>query len=144
MQFTDAEAPLTDADVDSAEARAGVRLPDALRHQYLQSNGGSPEPYVYEDDNLDTVVAAYLPLRSAGGKGTAVDAYLHLVLAKKIVPSNFFPFAVDGGGDYFFVDCSSPEGLVYFYRGDSAVEPSQRLLPLDVGIGDFWSRLKEE
>jgi cell wall assembly regulator SMI1 len=144
MKFTEAEAPLTEDDVSAAEMHAGVLFPRELRRQYLQSNGGSPEPYVYEDDNLDTVVAEYLPLKSSRGTGTAVDAYRNLVLSKKIVPPNFFPFAVDGGGDYFFLDCSSPDGLVYFYRGDTSDDETQRLLALNVGIGEFWSRLKEE
>jgi len=119
-----------------------VTLPDPLRRQYLRANGGSPDPYVFENDELDTVVAAFLPLTATGDGDTAVETYADLVASKGIVPRHFFPFAVDGGGDYFFVDTATAEGAVYFYRSDSA--EAAGLVPLHLGVDDFWSALKPE
>jgi hypothetical protein len=110
-----------------------------LRGQYLKSNGGTPDPYVYEDDDVDTVVSEFLPLVSCRAKRTAFNVYENLVLAKALVPLQFFPFAVDGGGDYFFVDCSSANENVSFFVGDD-----RSLLRLSVGLPEFWARLKQE
>jgi len=140
MKFEECEIQLTEQDIAAAEASLGIRLPPELRELYFVSNGGYPDPYVHEDDNLDTVVSEFLPLRSERGRGTALVTYRLLVRKKRIVPAHFFPFAVDGGGDYFFVDCASPQGLVYFYASDNT-EP---LLALGVGVSEFWSRLKAE
>jgi cell wall assembly regulator SMI1 len=141
MRFDDCDVALTDAQVQSVEASLGLRFPPSLREYYVRWNGGSPDPYRYEDENLDTVVADCMPLVSRHRRGTSVESYRNLVLAKRLVPRHFFPFAVDGGGDYFFVDCSSADAAVYFYRGDSAHDA---LLPLQVGLPDFWRRLKPE
>lgn len=143
MQIFTNEAPLIADDIDEVERDLALKLPIGLRALYLRWNGGSPNPYVYEDSHIDTVVAEVLPLKSFRGTGTSVDSYRHLVLDKKIVPGNFFPFAVDGGGDFFFVDCASSHGSVYFYRSDTASE-ADRLVNLEVQIDDFWLQLKDE
>lgn len=143
MRFDNPEVPITLDEIILIESKLTLSFPQELKEQYLFSNGGSPDPYVYEDDNLDTVVSSFLPLISSRGKRTAIDTYKNLVQSKKIVPRNYFPFAADGGGDYFFVDCDSNDGIVYFYRSDSADEDGP-LLSLGVGAKEFWSRLKPE
>ena len=142
MKFARSEDSLSEGMIAALEAAMGLQLPKVLKTHYLKSNGGSPEPYIYEDENLDTVVAECLPLASSRGKRTAPDTYRTLVLSRKLVPSQFFPFAVDGGGDYFFVNCSSPDGAVFFYRSDTADD--QPLLDLGVGFAEFWTQLKAE
>ena len=119
----------------------GLRFPQSLREHYLRANGGYPEPYIYEDDNVDTAVQACLPLRR--GKGSAIDVYEDHVLSKAFVPRHLFPFARDPGGDNFYVDTLSPLGMVYLYRHDvgTGEEP---LVALNVGIDEFWSRLKPD
>jgi hypothetical protein len=107
---------------------------------YLASNGGEPDPYVFENDELDTVVSEFLPLRSES-RGTAVRSYKLLVLERAVVSPNLFPFAVDGGGDYFFVDTETPDGKVFFFRSDAA-DPS--LVSLGIDINEFWAALKPE
>jgi SMI1-KNR4 cell-wall len=123
----------------SRRIRPQVSAPGAKL--YLLANGGIPEPYVFEDENLDTVVTEFLPLKSENAN-TAITCYRDLVLDKKSVPRYFFPFAVDGGGDYFFVDTATPEGAIYFYRHDNA--SSKPLLNLKVGFERFWALLKDE
>ncbi len=143
MLFEDADKGVTDSELAGVESTLGFKLSPGLRQQYLSTNGGSPMPYVYEDDNLDTVVTSFLPILSGRGRRTALDSYDRLVRVGKIVPASFFPFAIDGGGDYFFVDCSSDAGMVFFYRSDTSDEGSP-LLPLGVTIDEFWRRLKDE
>jgi hypothetical protein len=135
------EPALTAGDIANAETSLGLSFPESVRKLYLSTNGGYPEPYVFENASVDTVVAEFLPLKSAR-KGTALKSYEHLVVNKRLVARDFFPFAVDGGGDYFFVDCSTSEGVVYFYRGDSAER--ERLLDLKLGFDEFWASLKSE
>ena len=86
MKFRNCDLPLTEQDIASVEAAVGIGLPPELRAHYLAWNGGSPDPYVYEDDNLDTVVSECLPLRSTRGVGTALQTYRLLVREKHIVP----------------------------------------------------------
>jgi hypothetical protein len=137
MRFDQPQPPIAPKDIDAIETRFGIKLPTELRAQYLQFNGGIPDPYVFENYNLDTVVVEFLPIVAHDNKRTAVDVYRDMVLAKGRVGRQFFPFAMDGGGSYFCVDTASPNGLVYFYDGAG-------LIPLGVGIGAFWSVLKPE
>jgi hypothetical protein len=139
MEFLNPGRPVSRAEIADIEVALRLRLPVPLIWQYLQSNGGEPDPYVYEDNNLDTVVAAFLPIVSANASRTARDVYTGLVLEKKIVPQQYFPFAVDGGGDYFFVDCSTEDGEVSFFSADD-----HSLLPLLLGVQHFWQALKPE
>ena len=141
MQFLNPDPPLTEADIAGCEAACRLRFPAPMRACYLGSNGGKPDPYVFENDEVDTVVARFLPLVS-GSRGTAVQSYQRLVSQQAIVPPQFFPFAVDGGGDYFFADTNSPEAMVSFFRADA--DEDERLLPLNLGIDEFWAFLKPE
>jgi len=135
------DLPLSLEQIWAVERQLGFALPESLKRSYLAANGGEPEPYVFENDDVDTVVSQFLPLISPK-RSTSVDIYRRLVLQKQLVDSRFFPFAVDGGGDYFFVDVLTPEGEVYFYRSDN--DPGDELLDLHMGLNKFWSSLREE
>jgi cell wall assembly regulator SMI1 len=141
MIFSNGDLQIDDARIDRCEAECGIRFPRALRALYLASNGGEPDPYVLERDAIDTVVSELLPLVS-NSRGTAVQSYLRLVLERAIVPPQYFPFAVDGGGDYFFVDTDTIDGKVFFYRSDSIDMPL--LHPLELNIDEFWKALRPE
>lgn len=142
MKFRSCDEPLTDADITEIETDLGLELPGSLRALYLQCNGGDPDPYCYADAHVDTVVTALLPLRSRQSY-TAVNAYRDLTTVQRLVPRQFFPFAADGGGNLFLVDCASSDGDVYFYRSDTAFEDT-RLEPLNLDVNKFWSSLKPE
>jgi hypothetical protein len=135
----DSCAAITPEDIADVEVTFDLKLPAQVQKLYLSVNGGVPEPYVFESDTLDTVVSEFLPLKWKND--TAIDVYLGLVRDKQLVPKCFFPFAVDGGGDYFFVDTATPDGLVYFYRHDTA--SSDPLLNLRVGFDQFWALLRD-
>jgi hypothetical protein len=141
MTFANSEPQISAQEITSAEKVLGIVFPLSMRSFYLLSNGGIPEPYVYEDENIDTVVTEFLPIKS-DRKKTAVETYERLILNKQLAAKQFFPFAVDGGGDYFFSDCSTQEGAVHFYRSDSA--ESKHLISLNLGFEMFWKSLKGE
>jgi SMI1 / KNR4 family (SUKH-1) len=141
MRFLNPEPGVSLLEVAEIEAILGIEFPPAVRSLYLSTNGGEPDPYVFENSNVDTVVAEFLPLKSER-KGTAVSSYGRLVIGQGLVPRHLFPFAIDGGGDYFFVDCSTSEGSVSYYRGDSS--DGERLLDLNLAFEQFWSSLKSE
>jgi hypothetical protein len=135
VKFVECDPPASDQEIDDLEKRVGLRFPEGLRRLFREANGGRPEPYNYSDGAHDTDVSECLALRP--GKGSAEWTYDLLVSSKKLVPKHFFPFAVDSGGNTFFVDCSSAEGAVYLYVHELPVEH----VPLNVNIDGFWSRL---
>lgn len=141
MKFENPGEAIDAEDLAEIESRLGLTFPAALRETYLAANGGSPEPYVYNGADVETVVSELLPLMS-DERGTALRTYDRLVRSKKLVPRHFFPFAVDGGGDYFFVDCTSEKAAVFFYASDSLSD--EKLLDLGVGLAGFWRMLEED
>jgi len=111
--YSDPGPLLSQADIETAERRIGVQLPPVVQRLYLASNGGSPEPYVFSDENIDTVVSEFLQL-TGGSRGTALECYQRLVEKKKLTPAHFVPFGVDGGGDYFLSIAEHPTGPFSF------------------------------
>jgi hypothetical protein len=145
MTFRNVDVALSLNDIAKVETEISLTLPEPLRNHYLRWNGGQPEPCVYEDETIDTIIAEILPLKSGAGRGTASKAYRTLVLEKKIMPKHFFPFAVDGGGDYFFADCSNPDARVYFFRGDYWLSDREKcVVDLSVNFEGFLTHLKPE
>ena len=136
--YSDCMDPASDQQIDDLEKRVGLRFPSSLRRIFREANGGRPDPYIFRDDNNDTDVSECLAIRE--GKGSALWTYELLVLSKRLVPSHFFPFAVDSGGDCFFVDCSSAEACVYLYVHDTAFE---HIRLLSGTLEEFWSCLVE-
>ncbi|MCZ7606405.1 MAG: SMI1/KNR4 family protein [Planctomycetota bacterium] len=144
MHFENQDVKVGADQLDEVEGRFGVRFPPPLRKLFLHNNGGDPIPYCVERDGLRTVVNETLPIVSGEGRETADDVYTDLVLVKKIVPPNYFPFAIDAGGDYFFVDCDSPTGTVHFFKSDSLLPDNQKLFPLKLGLDEFFNSLVPE
>jgi SMI1 / KNR4 family (SUKH-1) len=141
VKFTNPGSRLDDAQIDVCLSVLGIRIPRPLRELYLASNGGVPEPYVFQTDQVETVVSAFLPLMSSW-QVNACKSYLDLVIVKKMVPPNFFPFAIVGGGDYFLVDINTEDGRVFLYRGDTAA--AAPLLPFNMTVDQFWASLRPE
>ncbi len=141
MEFINGDKKLSIDDITVIQETKGLLLSKNLIELYLRSNGGEPFPYVFQNDDLDTVVSLVLPLKSDEAH-TSVEAYSNLVLRKRIIEKNMFPFAVDGGGDYFLVDTKDPNELTYFLNSDSSEGIS--LIPLNVRLSDFWDTLKPE
>lgn len=96
MQFDDSDETLSPAELEQIEKDLQLEFPEPVKRLYLDSNGGTPSPYVFTNAIIDTVVSELLPLTSKVN-GTAIQSYKHLVLKSKLVPRNLFPFAVGGG-----------------------------------------------
>ena len=141
IRFEGSDAPLSIDDILELERQIGLVFPGPLRAAYLRSNGGQPDPYVIETSIVDTVVSEFLSLTTTEGLSSP-EAYASLVRRKGLAPANFFPFAVEGGGDFFLVNLSTPTAEVYIYTGDA--EPGEELRSLGLGLDDFWSSLKPE
>ncbi|WP_339733989.1 SMI1/KNR4 family protein [uncultured Gimesia sp.] len=139
MHFVNPDQPLSESDIQTVERNLDLEFPAELRELFLKHNGAEPEPYVLENDELriSTVVSRTLPLLSMTGNGTAVQSYHRLVTQMQLTPHNYFPFAVDGGGDYFMIDCIS--GVVSFLKSDPV-----QLIKLGVGLSGFWDLLKDD
>lgn len=144
LAFDAVGPPIDPADLDAFQRSFGVSLPEAVRRFYLSNNGGSPDPYVFENEDLDTVVSEFLALWPIPGRSSIVSAYSRLVQDLELVQRHMLPIAVDGGGDYFFVDTSTRMGAMHFYRGDTAAEASARLVDLRCDFETFVSLLKSE
>jgi hypothetical protein len=136
VEFSESMTPASDEQIAAVERRVGLSFPLALRRIFREANGGRPYPYVYRDDNNDTDVSECLAIRE--GQGSALWTYELLVLSKHLVPAQYFPFAVDSGGDCFLVDCSPGAGGVWTYVHDTAFE---HLRFLCESLDEFWSRL---
>jgi tetratricopeptide (TPR) repeat protein len=136
----DGPKPLAETHVAAAERAVGLHLPPVLRAHFLRTNGGRPHLNVYRDERdegVTAVVSEWLPLLAEGE--TAVVVYMDHVHRKKVVPAHFFPFALEPSGDYFYVDCSSAEGLVHLHRHDTAFVA---VVAFNVGLDVFLSRLR--
>lgn len=138
MRFDKPERPLEESEIKKVEKRLGLEFPAALKRHYLRANCGRPDPCVYFGKSVEAVVSECLPLMAKRADETAVQVYDHLVTKLRLLPTQYFPFAVDPGGDYFFVDCSSPKADVVIYHHDTAFEP---LVSLGVGLEEFWQKL---
>lgn len=144
MRFVDCDKILTSDEIESVEAELGIVFPNSLRDLFLKNNGGEPEPYVFQDELLHAVVNETLPLISDTGRETAVETYQDLVLQKGIAKRQFFPFAIDAGGDYFFVDCSDSNAPVFFYKSDTAFSSAGSLEKIANSLDEFWAALQPE
>jgi cell wall assembly regulator SMI1 len=140
MDFEKCDIKLSAADIEQAESRLGFALPEEVRITYLSANGGKPQNSSFAHPSLETVVTRFLPLESSKDQWTAVFAYARLVRELHLCPDGFLPFAQDGGGDFFFVDCQSTDSRVYFYRSDTAFE---HVLDLAMSFKTFWESLTE-
>jgi len=136
VKFVECDPPATDADVDELERKLGFRVPSGIRRLLTTANGGRPEPFVFGGLH-GTDVSECLALRD--GRGSIRRIYELVVLTNKAAPAHFLPFAVDSGGNFYLVDCSSEEATVHYLHHD----PEHTLHPLGVGLEEFWDRLAD-
>ena len=141
MNFKKQRPGVRPGEIADVEDRFELALPEDLKRIYTQTNGGTLEDFLYEYGDISTVISQILPLSSDSGMSAARSYHL-FVEDRGIVPRHFFPFAVDGGGDYFFVDCRTAEGRVHLFRADD--DPPEQLQDLGVGIAGFGARLRPE
>ncbi|TWT91339.1 SMI1/KNR4 family protein [Neorhodopirellula pilleata] len=142
MEFLRAERGVTESEIDEIEMELALSFPESLRELYKNHNGSEPEPYVYENPELQisTVVSRILPLISEKGAGTAITSYNILIRDRRLAPQHFFPFAVDSGGDYFLMNTQT--GNVFFLRSDNF--PEVEVVSLGLTLDSFWQALTDE
>lgn len=138
ITFKHSGKPLTDSDIEDVEKSLKIHFPLDVRALYNRSNGGAPSPYMFGP--LDTAISEFMPLTSLEPGTTSVECYKNLVLEQHLAPREMFPFAVDGAGDYFFVDTGFDHGPVYFY--DSQADDP--LINLHMDFKSFWEALKKD
>ena len=139
MKFSNRDRGVTLDEVRVVEEELSLSFPDALKRLFLENNGGEPDPYSFEGIYI---VNECLPLRS-NRRRTAVESYRLWCLERELVPRRYFPFAVDGGGSTFFVDCESRDAEVHNFHSDAGLGHEERLESLKLGLDSFWERLSE-
>jgi hypothetical protein len=140
VKFSDCKAAASEEEVRSVERACKLSFPDGLRRLFLEANGGKPDPVLYDYGGLCIVVQRTLVLKAVGMVYSATLAYQQLT-QRVLVPTSWFPFAIDPGGNVLLADCSSPEGMVYVCRTDAA---RKRSAPLNVGIDEFWTHMRPD
>lgn len=138
VEFSECDPPASNSEIVALEERLGFRIPSEIRDLVGRANGGRPTPSIFRGSVGSTDVSECLALRDA--QGSIEWTYNQLVRNKKATPSHYLPFAIDSGGNTFFVDCDSPEQEVYLLLHD----PQFKLLPLDIGLRNFWGSLETE
>ena len=141
MIFSEPDAPIALHEIADIEAALNINIPLAVRNLYQKVNGGYPAPFIYETKSGEIPIAEFLPLRSAN-RETSVDVYQYFAVEERLVPIKFFPFANDAGGNYLFVDTSTPDGRVFILWHDT-IDPDP-LKSLNIGFAEFWASLKQE
>lgn len=138
MHFINAERGLSDEEIRQVEETLDLAFPEGLKRLFKVANGGEPQPYVFYNEALPlhTVVSETLPLVSTG-RPTAQDAYQRIVVETGLAPREYFPFAVDAGGDYFLINCDGTHPQVHFLTAEA-------LKATGLTIEEFWASLVDE
>lgn len=136
MEIIESEEPLTEADLDKAEQRMGVVLPDDLREHYLRANGGIPIPDSYEHEGEYFTISCFLPVL---GEGDGIVETLRLLRSDERSPAAAIPFADDPNGD-LFVYSTGPTtfGEIHFIQSDYVDDPEQFVLRLAPSLKAFF------
>lgn len=116
IKLIDSSPALTADELDKIESKLGITFPPTLKSVWLANNGGVLEGgrRVYQSTKYENDIKYFLPVLHAKNAGTlTVDTfYKALVYEKKLLPENFIPFAIDGGGFPYCVERN--EETVYF------------------------------
>lgn len=103
-------------ELDEIESTLGVTFPQNLKSMWLANNGGILEGgrRVYQGAQYENDIKYFLPVLYVKNSGilTVEKYYKSLTFEKKILPGNFIPFAIDGGGFPYCVERN--KGTVYF------------------------------
>ena len=130
-------------EIREIETKLSLSLPTSLKEVYLNLKVNDFEQSYFTFDGSDYEVAELLPLKAERYEYTAMSSYRNLVLSKGLRPNAFFPFAVDSGGDYYFVDCSRPDGTVSFFQGEYWPDEQECVTNFGLGFKEFWHALKK-
>lgn len=138
IEFKNPDIALTPSIFDEVQREFELTIPEVVKDFYLANNGGQPSPFMFRTEDHEIVVNAILPLISKRRSDTVIDCYVSLVLTKKLVPKSLFPFAIDPGGEFFFVDTDSPLGAVFLFNSDI-----MEIQKLSDSFVQFWDHVVE-
>jgi SMI1/KNR4 family protein SUKH-1 len=127
---------LTPGAIDAYCAEHGMKLPDALRRQLQEQNGGAPRTdyYVSLPDGDVTELYSFFGL---GMPDTSSELAWVAETAEGRVPQGMLPFADDPGGNLYLLD---EVGSVWFW--DHELEGrSEALVRLSDSLDDFLNAL---
>ena len=139
VTFSESSPPATDEEISAVETRIGLRFPKALVWVFRNANGGQPAPYVWRSPVVSTAVNENLALVS---DGASAEWFYRKICGEPGFLPTLFPFANDPGGNLFCADCASAHAEVFFWQHDAGLK--DRLVPLGVGLEQFWERLEDE
>lgn len=101
--------PLTLSQIHSVEEKLNIHFPSSLIELYLSYNGGIIEGdrniYIAPGEN-DYYIKYFLPIDNKS-KFPYIDfesVYNEYIIEKRIIPVDFIPFALDGGGWPFCIN----------------------------------------
>ncbi|HBZ95236.1 MULTISPECIES: SMI1/KNR4 family protein [unclassified Pseudomonas] len=114
--FSNTEASVDLAQLNSFEAKVGKKLPDEFRTHYLKYNGGVPDRTYWVGAEIEEPleVASFKPISDS--PSNLLSTYLSM-RDKQVIPENLLPFANDWGGNYFCLNVDS--GLVSYFTTDN-------------------------
>jgi len=116
VKLTETSSAVFAEELKKIEESLGVSFPETLKSLWLVTNGGilADKRRVYQSTHYENDIKYFLPVLHTKDAGllTVDDYYQTLVFDKKILPANFIPFAIDGGGFPYCV--GADDGAVYF------------------------------
>lgn len=142
--FTKSSHSITMSDIELLEHSIGKRLPNDFISHYLKVNGGVPNKtyfYVEKDDGY-VEVSFFLPIRfdtTALSNMTIERSYTNLI--SKGIPTNYLPFALDWGGNYFSIDLETNNIVLLLMDLGSFTDDSVK--HLTIGFDNFVDNLEE-
>lgn len=140
--FENSAAPIVEADFDWLAQQLGVQFPLSARSQYLEFNGGEPDPYVFASEGSKFVVQQFFSIKYGKAGNTIEDNYAELVMREGIIPRDLIPFAIDPAGDYYCV--SAETGGISIFRSEHLPDISRCLTHLADSMTDFVAGLSED
>lgn len=123
MKFEETGQQIIKDDIAFIESIVGQSFPADLEKFYLKNNGGVPADeaifYVDEENDIDVSVKNFLPIRHKRYEGDVLleEAYKTFVVDKKLIASQFIPFAIDEGAFPYCYDTLS-KSIYLFYMDD--------------------------
>ena len=112
--FNNTENQLDTNDLNKFKNDYKLNLPSSYTSHILSFNGGYPD----KDEIKGHVVSKFYPIKY--GDYTLEEILNDLVVNENILPSDFFPFACDQGGNDFCISLQDSQyGKIYLFYHDT-------------------------